>query len=117
MPSPLLTIDVAHPARHPDQVEQELLDAWQTVRNSPSLCVLKIIHGRGSTGRGGTTKDVVRNWAFRQRGKFRAVIAGEQYTLPDEETARLRRDLGAFPDPDLGALNPGITVIWVKERT
>jgi len=112
--SPLYIIDVAHPPRHPDQVEEELLDAWQTVRNSSSLCVLKIIHGRGSTGKGGTTKDVVRNWAFRQRGRFHAVIAGEEYALFDEETARLRRDVGAFPDPDLGARNYGITVIWVK---
>ena len=116
MSSPVLTIDVAHPPRHPDQVEQELLDAWQKIRNSPEFCVLKIIHGHGSGGKGGSTRDTVRNWAFRQKGKFLAIIPGEEYTLFHDDTARLRREVGAFPDPDLGSPNPGITIAWVKER-
>ncbi len=114
MSSPLLTIDVAHPPRHPDQVEEELLDAWQQVRNSSVLAVLKVIHGHGSTGKGGTTRELVRNWAFRQKQKFIAVIPGEEYTLFHPDTAQLTKELGAFPDPDLGVPNPGITVIWVK---
>jgi hypothetical protein len=116
MSSPMLTIDVAHPPRHPDHVEQELLDAWQKIRNSPDLCVLKIVHGHGSKGRGGATKETVRNWAFRQRGKFLAIIPGEEYTLLQDQTARMRKDVGAFPDPDLDIPNPGITVIWVREQ-
>ncbi len=116
MASPLLVIDVAHPPRHPDLVEQELLDAWQKIRNSPGLCVLKIIHGHGSKGKGGSTKDTVRNWAFRQRGKFVAVIPGEEYSLFDDDTARMRKEVGPFVDPDLDAPNPGITVIWIKGR-
>jgi hypothetical protein len=115
--SSLLTIDVAHPPRHPDRVEEELLDAWQRVRNSSDLCVLKIIHGHGSRGKGGSTKDVVRNWAFRQKGKFLATIPGEEYALLQEVTARLRQEVGSFPDPDLGSANPGITIIWVKKKT
>jgi hypothetical protein len=95
-------------------VEEELMDAWLKIRNSPDLCILKIIHGHGSTGKGGTTREVVRNWAFRQRRKFLAVIAGEDYTLFNEDTARLRKETGAFPDPDLGTSNPGITIVWVK---
>jgi len=113
--SPLLTIDVAHPPRHPDQVEQELLDAWQKVRNSPDLRVLKIIHGHGSTGKGGATRETVRNWLYRHRAKFVAVIAGEDYTLSNEDAARLRSEVGAFPDPDLGSPNPGLTIVWVTE--
>jgi hypothetical protein len=116
MSSPVLTLDVAHPPRHPDVVEQELLDAWQKIRNSSGLCILKVIHGRGSTGKGGTTREFVRNWAYRQRGKFLAVIPGEEYSLFQDETVRLRKEVGAYPDPDLGSLNPGITVIWVKGR-
>jgi hypothetical protein len=113
--SPVFTLDVAHPPRHPEQVEQELLDAWQTVRNSPDLRVLKIIHGYGSSGKGGATKETVQNWVFRHRAKFLAVIKGEEFTLFNDETARLRRALGAYPDPDLGFPNPGITIVWVRE--
>lgn len=115
--SPLLVIDVAHPPRHPDIVEQELMDAWQKVRNSPGLRVLKIIHGHGSKGKGGSTKETVRNWAFRQRGKFLAVIPGEEYSPFHDDTARLRFEIGALPDPDLGIPNPGITIIWVKSSS
>ncbi len=116
MASPLLLIDVAHPPRHPDIVEQELLDAWQKVRNSPDLCVLKIIHGHGSKGKGGSTKETVRNWAFRHRGKFVAVIPGEEYSLFQDDTARMRKEIGSLADPDVDVPNPGITVVWVKVR-
>src|SRR5512145_193874 len=76
---PILTIDVAHPPRPPGVVEEELLQAWNEVRNSSSLRVLKIIHGYGSTGKGGTTKETVRNWLYQHRGKFLGVIEGEEY--------------------------------------
>jgi hypothetical protein len=115
MASPLLVVDLSHPPRHPDLVEQELMDAWGKVRNSRDLCVLKIIHGHGSSGKGGTTKEFVRNWGFRHRRLFRAVIPGEQYSLFDEQTTLLRSSAGMYSDTDLGSSNPGITIFWVKD--
>jgi hypothetical protein len=112
--TPLLTIDVAHPPRHPDDVEHALLAAWETVRNSPVLRVLKVIHGYGSGGKGGSTRELVRNWAFRQRRRFRGVVYGEDYALNDSLTQEIRRELGQFPDPDLTMRNPGVTIIWIK---
>jgi hypothetical protein len=112
--TPLLTIDVAHPPRHPDAVESALLDAWESVRNSPTLRVVKIIHGYGSGGKGGATRELVRNWAFRQRGRFRGIINGEDYSLLDPSTQDIRREIGQFPDSDLTMPNPGVTIIWVK---
>ncbi len=111
---PLLTIDVAHPPRPADVVERELLEAWTTVRNSSSLRVLKVVHGYGSSGKGGTTREVVRNWAFVHRKHFKAVIAGEQYELFNSDVQEMRRDVGQYTDPDLQQANPGITVIWVR---
>jgi hypothetical protein len=110
----LLTIDVAHPPRRPDEVESDLLDAWENVRNSPTIRVLKVIHGYGSGGKGGVTRELVRNWAYRQRGRFRGIFYGEDYTLHDPATQALRREIGQYPDTDLTMPNPGVTIIWVK---
>lgn len=110
----LLTIDVAHPPRRPDVVEAELDEGVSRVRRSPEYRVLKIVHGYGASGRGGSTRELVRNWAFRRGGRFRAVIEGERYGLADGATAELRLEVGAYADADLGAGNRGITVVWVK---
>lgn len=112
--SPLLTIDVAHPPRHPDAVESELLEAWSKVRNSSSLRILKVIHGHGSTGRGGSTKEVVRNWAFRNRNKLKGVVEGEQYSMFDAVVQEMRTEVGQYTDGDLQKQNPGITLLWIR---
>jgi hypothetical protein len=114
MAHPVHVIDVAHPPRHPDHVEEELMDAWLHVRGSSSLRILKVVNGYGSSGRGGSTREVVRNWAYRNRSRFVAVIPGEEYTLFHDATARLRKEVGDFPDPDLGTSNGGLTIIHVK---
>jgi hypothetical protein len=114
MPEPLHTIDVGHPARPADEVERVLDDALALVRSSPSLRVLKIIHGYGRSGRGGSTKEVILNWAHRRRSHLRAVIPGERYGLFDPVTQQLRREAGPFPDRDLDRANPGVTLLWVK---
>ncbi len=110
----LLTIDLAHPPMPPDAVEQELLDAWTDVRNSPDLRVIKVVHGYGSGGRGSRTKEIVRNWVYRNSNKFRGVIEGERYGIYEKSTQELRTALGPFTDVDLDRENPGITLIWVK---
>jgi hypothetical protein len=43
----------------------------------------------------------------------RAVVPGESYDLLDAATLAMRAEVGQYPDPDLGAGNRGITVIWV----
>ena len=112
--SPILTLDVAHPPRHPDIVEQELLDAWSRVRNSSLLRILKIVHGHGSLGKGGATKETVRNWAFRHRMKFKAVIDGESYSIYVDGTREMRTEVGSYEDADLENANAGITLLWIK---
>jgi hypothetical protein len=114
MNSPFFTIDLAHPPRQPAAVEAELLEAWKEVRNSGTYRVLKVIHGYGSSGTGGTTRTTVRNWAYAHRKRFRGVIQGEQFNLLDPGTQALRREIGDFGDPDLFNENSGITVIWIR---
>lgn len=110
----ILTLDVAHPPRRPEVAEDELLQALLRVRGSSTLRIIKIIHGYGKSGKGGTTKDIVRNWVFRNRGRFRFAVDGENYSLYNADTQELRRHVGEYLDSDLGAANPGITVVFVK---
>jgi hypothetical protein len=112
--SPMLVVDVAHPPRRPEEVEGALLEAWSEVRNSGVLRVLKIIHGHGSSGKGGTTRELVRNWLFRNRSRFRGIIEGESYSMFDTMVASMRAETGPFHDPDLDAANPGITIVWIR---
>lgn len=110
----ILTIDVAHPARPPAVVEAELQDALMKVRNSKQWRALKAIHGYGSHGRGGATRETVRDWGYRFRRQFRAVIAGEDYNIFDDDTQDMRGECGQLADSDLGAFNLGMTIFWVK---
>ena len=114
MESHLVTIDVAHPPRPADAVEAALVEAWSQVRNSDTLRILKIIHGHGSSGRGGSTREVVRSWLFRRREKFKGVIQGEQYGLFDASTREMWSAVGNYHDTDLDRGNAGITVVWVR---
>ncbi len=109
-----LVLDVGHPPRSPQQVEDELAAALAKVRNSSILRVIKVIHGYGSHGRGGSTKDTVRNWAFHFRRRMRAVINGEDYNIFDDDTQAMRQTCSQINDADLGIGNPGITLLWVK---
>lgn len=115
-PSPdyLLTIDVAHPPRPASRVEGDLDALLMKIRNSSQHRALKVIHGYGSHGRGGSTRETVRDWAYNARRRLRAVIYGENYNIFDEDTQELREECGKIEDSDLGASNPGITILWVK---
>lgn len=114
MSGPLHTVDVGHPPRPPRAVEAQLLDVWEEARNRPAIRVLKLIHGHGSSGRGGSTREVTRNWLFTHRSRFRAIINGEEYALNDPATITLRREVGQYPDADLGQHNRGITIVWIR---
>jgi len=113
--NPVRTIDVAHPPRPPHQVELALIEAWSAVRNSPTERVLKIVHGYGSSGKGGSTRETVRNWLFGNRKRFISIIHGEDATASNAGVEDLVKSLGQSPlDPDLCTPNPGVTVVWVK---
>jgi len=112
--SPVHTIDIAHPPRHPDRAEEDLQAAWELVRTSPDLRILKVIHGYGSSGQGGSTRTLARNWAFTRQARFRAIINGEDYSLYDSRTQLMRQETGFVDDPDLTRGNSGILIIWIR---
>jgi hypothetical protein len=108
------TIDIAHPPLKSDDAEQLLENRLRSASLSKNRCVLKVIHGYGSSEKPGVLKEFVRNWTYRNRAKLLAVIPGEEYNMFDAKTIEMRKACGQIIDPDLGAYNPGITIIWIK---
>jgi hypothetical protein len=79
--------------------------------------VLKVIHGYGSSGKGGTLCVGLRkSFGLRKKeGVIKDFIAGEDFSIFNETVLDL---LEAVPelrgDPDLGATNEGVTILWLK---
>jgi hypothetical protein len=76
--------------------------------------VLKVIHGYGSTGRGGKIRDAVRRELGRMlaRGEVAAVVPGEEYssaTLAGRDLLSRFKELKASERPD--SSNHGITLV------
>jgi hypothetical protein len=81
--------------------------------------VLKVIHGYGSSGQGGSLRIGLRK-SFRLRkkeGVIKDFIPGEDFSIFNTTTLDL---LEAVPelrgDPDLGAANEGITILWLAHK-
>ena len=78
--------------------------------------VIKLIHGYGSTGQGGAIRTQARRYLgeLKARGKLKACIPGEGFSIFDETT---RQALQACPalrqDRDLDRQNNGITIIML----
>lgn len=79
--------------------------------------VLKVIHGWGSSGKGGKLCHGLRK-SFALRKKERAIkdyIPGEDFSIFNQTVLAM---LDAVPalrgDPDLNSTNEGVTVLWLK---
>lgn len=78
--------------------------------------VVRLIHGYGSTGRGGKIREAVRRELGRKlaRGEVRGVVHGENYSANANAARDLLsrfKELKATERPD--TLNPGLTVIEI----
>ena len=79
--------------------------------------VLKVIHGYGSSGKGGALCVGLRkSFGLRKKeGVIKDFIAGEDFTIFNDTVLAL---LEAVPelrgDPDPGATNEGFTILWLK---
>jgi len=108
------TIDIAHPPLKSELAEQVLDEKVGQVFSAQKWRVLKVIHGHGSETQPAILKQVVYNWAHRNRKRLLAVIPGETYNILDVKTQEMRSQCGQVADNDLGAINSGITLIWIK---
>ena len=79
--------------------------------------VMKVIHGYGSSGKGGTLCVGLRkSFALRKKeGVIKDFIAGENFTIFNPTVLALLESVPKLrSDPDLNATNEGITVLWLK---
>jgi hypothetical protein len=82
-----------------------------------SARVLKVIHGYGSSGKGGAICVGLRkSFGLRKKeGVIKDFVAGEDFSIFNDTVLAL---LEAVPelrgDPDLGAINEGVTLLWLK---
>jgi hypothetical protein len=82
-----------------------------------SVRVLKVIHGYGSSGKGGVLCVGLRkSFGLRKKeGVIKEFINGEDFSIFNPTVLTL---LEAVPelrgDPDLNATNEGVTILWIK---
>ena len=108
----LVTIDVAHPPMSSDDAERALDEALRSAELSGSARVIRVIHGYGSGGKGGTLKTTVRNWAYRRRGRIRMVIPGEEYSPLGSPVGRALQEAGISLQ-EVGPSDPGVTILVI----
>ena len=89
------------------------------VARKKGVGLLKIVHGYGSTGKGGTLRKTLRTMLLRMQneGKIGRVIFGESWDLFDEPSRNL---MDRYPlirgDKDIGRGNAGITIVETRGR-
>lgn len=84
---------------------------------SKKVKVFKIIHGYGSTGKGGALRTGIRAWLEQvKRAKIIAdYIPGEEWSAFNETTRKvLDLDDSLRKDSDLGQMNSGVTIIVIS---
>ena len=111
----VLTLNVEAGMPTLEEARKRVLDVMRSSRKG-GVRVLKIIHGYGSSGKGGTLCVGLRkSFALRKKEKvIREYVPGEDFSIFDPRVVSL---LEAVPelrgDPDLEATNEGITVVWL----
>jgi hypothetical protein len=109
----MLTLNLETGRPSIDDARRRLLGEIDSARRA-GVRVLKVIHGWGSSGEGGTLGPAIRK-SLRLRvkeGKATLVVPGERFSSDTEEgRALLQRHPALRRDPDCNCANPGITVV------
>ena len=79
--------------------------------------MLKVIHGYGSSGKGGALcVGLGKSFGLRKKeGVIRDFVAGEDFSIFNQAVLTLLEAVpGMRGDPVLGATNEGVTILWLK---
>jgi hypothetical protein len=92
-----------------ERLKSQLLKAKQENKK-----LLKIIHGYGSTGKGGRLKEAIRKSLVNRRkeGLVRTIVWGEYFSKDKQDTKTLlNRHPELKKDKDLDRMNEGVTIV------
>ena len=96
-----------------EQAKRRLLESLYAPRGA-SGPVVKIIHGYGSSGKGGAIRTAIRELIaqWQREGKVLSVVPGESWSIFDSASQSLRqRHAFLAKDEDLDRGNAGITLV------
>ena len=99
-----------------DEARRLVMDEIRAAKRE-GVRVLKIIHGYGSSGKGGKLNFGLRkSFMLRKKeGVIKEFIPGEHFSIFNPTVLTL---LEAVPelrgDPDMDATNEGVTILWLK---
>ena len=102
------TIDIGHRNLWLDEAISELEVEVSNALFEGNVQAVKVIHGHGS----GRLRRAVREWCHGQKGRFQAIINGEDYDMFHPESVAMRAECGLPNDPDFGKRNRAVTYIW-----
>lgn len=114
-PAPLKAIDLEAGMPHVEAARLRMEHELHAAKKQ-GYAAVKLIHGYGSSGIGGTLRLELQKELARMadRGVIHAFIAGENWRVSDETTWPL---LQRYPewkkDQDLGRSNKGITIVML----
>ena len=104
----LRTVDIAHAGQSSSEA-LILLEVAISKAKEEGVVAVKIIHGLGS----GSIAEKVRSWAQEQKGRFKAVILGEDYNVFNKDAVNMRAELSNKQDRDFNSRNSGVTIFWL----
>jgi hypothetical protein len=99
-----------------DDARRQVVEAIRQAKRE-GVRVLKVIHGYGSSGKGGTLNHGLRkSFSLRKReNAIKDFIPGEHFNIFNPVVLDLLEVIPSLRgDPDLGTTNLGITVLWLK---
>ncbi len=99
-----------------DEARRLVIDEIRKAKHE-GVRILKVIHGYGSSGRGGTLCVGLRkSFGLRKKeGVIKDFIAGEDFSIFNDATLSLLEEVPTLRgDPDLNATNEGVTLLWLK---
>lgn len=107
------TVNLKQGMPHVDEARQRLNQAIDQGRRS-GFSALKLIHGYGSSGVGGSLRTAIRSSLTRRRreGKIRAFAPGEKWHVCEPDAQAILAECPALErESDLNMHNEGITIV------
>jgi hypothetical protein len=99
-----------------EEARKLIIDEIKRARRE-GVRVLKVIHGYGSSGKGGALCVGLRkSFGLRKKeGVIKDFIAGEDFSIFNQTVLALLETVPELrSDPDLSATNEGVTILWLK---